>query len=148
MTDTRFFRATCLPLTGLIEQREGERKKDGWRNKKAESPSTAQAFRFKKSDQDTTPSACSLTQQTEGIKHGKRSMLLALGRGAGQLIVPFHPNMTGGATGIGGKSHLPVMAGATVFPFIQGIHGEIGILLGSARSHLKNTVMTAVTGKA
>ena len=43
-------------------------------------------------------------------------------------IKTLYPDMTHRATGIGSKSSLTIMAGATIFALIKRLHGEIIIL--------------------
>jgi hypothetical protein len=61
-----------------------------------------------------------------------------------QPAVAFDSYMTYGASGIGGKRHIPVMTGTTIFTLVQRGHGEIIIAFGNPGFHLEQIIMTTV----
>jgi len=74
-------------------------------------------------------------------------MISAMGislRSTLHAIKTLYTDMAHRATGIGSKSSLTIMAGATIFAIIKRLHGEIIILFRGPALHLKNFIMTAV----
>jgi len=63
-------------------------------------------------------------------------------------IVTFDAFVTKSATGVGSESHITVVAGTAISPFVERFHVEVRLLLGRQGFVLKQVLMAAFTIKA
>jgi rhamnose utilization protein RhaD (predicted bifunctional aldolase and dehydrogenase) len=59
-------------------------------------------------------------------------------------VVAFNSYMTYGTPGIGGKRHVAIVTGPTIFALIKRGHGEIIIAFGNPGFHLEQIIMATV----